>query len=373
MDRLSGSYSDVIQQGIQHLIGGLKRDGNWNEIDALVLPFYGNREDNLLNLKGNYWNAREIQGVTNLVTATWASVGGTNPYETFTSSGPTAITSAINTTGNGLCVSNSLGTQTFVTYRFRCTLTKNSGQNPTIDIRNSNTTFGALCSNQVMLVDGVNDIELRTTGTAVAAHYINIFNTAAADWSMSGIQLHAVTRYGTGMLGASNGNRWTWGSQFIPSVETTSKYRSGNAMTIGGWLTAPPSITVYSMGVILGGNAFIAPRRSDGTALWHIGGSTSNTLSPATNGIYATKRRTNPYGGAEFYHRGSLISTAALGTVGLVPTGEIHYSSRNSTSDNTPVGGMSSQSFCFFIGGDINIPSLDYRLNEFMKIKSLNY
>ena len=108
--------------------------------------------------------------------------GWTNSnYETFTSSG-VAITSAINTAGDGLCYADIgvVRKGEAITVRFNFTL--NSGDVPTIYI--SSTSLGGTLSNTVAAVAGVNAISLVPTQSLTDAR-IRFVNNTNANWSTS--------------------------------------------------------------------------------------------------------------------------------------------------------------------------------------------
>ena len=121
------------------------------------------------------WREKEI---LNLISA-WTNEG----YETLETDG-TVITSAINTANNGFAISELpyFKTSSGEIIIAVLSLTLNSGAAPNIRIVNGDT--GAVVSNVVTLVEGLNKIELTIT-TAPPTAKVQIYSTTASNFSTS--------------------------------------------------------------------------------------------------------------------------------------------------------------------------------------------
>ena len=112
---------------------------------------------------------------------------GSFPFETLTSSG-NSITSAINTTGQGRCYGNGITGNMTVgdKYKFTCTLTLNSGEQPIVKIRNQ--AFADITANST-LVNGANSHTMTIISANSTGSFFFFYNGAASNWSLANMKL----------------------------------------------------------------------------------------------------------------------------------------------------------------------------------------
>jgi len=153
------------------------------EVDVNNLSLVGNREEpgslsGTLKIKGKLYLL--MGGSAQLVTD---PDGTSETYDTFTVSG-IAVTSAIIASGSASASSNTFSVTDGDIIKVAVFVTLTSGQLPTVEIRESGA---ASISTPSTLTEGLNIVTLVVNSTKTA--HLTIYNTEAANWSMSNIYL----------------------------------------------------------------------------------------------------------------------------------------------------------------------------------------
>lgn len=137
---------------------------------------------------GNGATANRIHTVVNTpLTITGWTNGSSYAYETLSTSG-VDITSAINSSGWGGCVSNSIALTDGHILRIKFNLTLNSGTLPTVRLVVTTTGVGSGFGGQgtVQAKAGANEIFLTAVGFTLATAYIEISSTVNTNFSITG-------------------------------------------------------------------------------------------------------------------------------------------------------------------------------------------
>jgi hypothetical protein len=376
VDRRTVAPSNAGSMALQSLFKGLKAPGLWNEIDGLWIGL-SNRNDAALNLKGTSYSLREISGAEIITSIT---NGATHLYETYTPSGTTQVT-ANNTAGNGSFYTNSLGSvNANQVYTFSYDLTVTSGQTPSWQLRSGSGGYNSgssLGGNAVLATGTGKSISFSPTATS-ANCYLVIYNTGASTYTISNMSLVQLTTTPTSGFTGSTSGRYTWGTNFIPSAEASSRYVASGYSSMGVWMGQTVAANSnYDMGTD-GTASKIMPRAAGGNLQGFMNSSNlANPVAPTTSlkGLYSVKRYNTGITGASVYQRGVLIGTSATSAATNPNTNgqEIYLSNTNNgTASLNNSSGRAIQ--IAFIGGDVNIERLDYVLNQYLKnIQSGSY